>query len=46
MFLDILEWKNAFLRYKNNKFKKVEKLWFFERDSHDQKFAIFPSFRF
>ena len=33
MFLDILQWKNAFLDYKNNKFKKVEKLWFFERDS-------------
>ena len=33
MFLDILEWKNAFLHYKNKEFKKVEKLWFFERDS-------------
>ena len=29
MFLDILEWKNAFLHYK--KLKGVEKLWFFER---------------
>ena len=30
-FYDILERKNAFLGYKNNKFKKVEKLTFFQR---------------
>ena len=28
---DILELKNVFLGYKNNKFKKVEKLTFFQR---------------
>ena len=31
VFYDILETKNAFLGYKNNKFKKVEKLTFFQR---------------
>ena len=30
-FYDILEQKNAFLGYKNKKFKKVEKLTFFQR---------------
>ena len=46
MFLDILEWKNAFLHYKNNKFKKVENCDFSKGivNSFDQKFAIFPSF--
>ena len=31
VFYDILETKNAFPGYKNNKFKKVEKLTFFQR---------------
>ena len=31
VFYDILEAKNAFVGYKNNKFKKVEKLTFFQR---------------
>ena len=31
VFYDILEQKNAFLGYKNNKFKKYEKLTFFQR---------------
>ena len=31
VFYDILERKNAFLGYKNKKFKKVEKLKFFQR---------------
>ena len=30
VFYDILERKNAFQGYKNNKFKKVEKLTFFQ----------------
>ena len=31
VFYDILERENAFLGYKNNKFKKVEKLTFLQR---------------
>ena len=31
VFYDILETKNAFIGYKNNKLKKVEKLTFFQR---------------
>ena len=31
VFYDILETKNAFLGYKKNKFKKVEKLTFFQK---------------
>ena len=31
VFYDILERKNAFLGYKNEKFKKVEKLTFYQR---------------
>ena len=31
VFSDILELKNAFVRYKNKNFQKVEKLTFFQR---------------
>ena len=31
MLQDILEWKRAFLDYKKNKSKEVEKLGFFEK---------------
>ena len=31
VFYDILERKNAFLGYKNEKFKKVEKLTFYQK---------------
>ena len=31
VFYDILKQKKTFLDYKNNKFKKVEKLTFFQR---------------
>ena len=31
VFYDILETKNAFLGYKNNNFKKVEKMTFLQR---------------
>ena len=48
MFLDILQWKNAFLDYKNNKFKKSKNCDFSKGIVHgfDQKFTIFPSFIF
>ena len=44
VFYDILETKNAFLAYKNNKFKKVEKLTFLH--GFGPKMAIFASFFF
>ena len=44
VFYDILETKNAFLGYKNNKFKKVEKLTFLH--GFGPKMAIFASFFF
>ena len=46
VFYDSLEKKNAFLGYKNNKFKKVENLTFFQRGSHGfgRKIAIFQLF--
>ena len=31
VFYDILETKNAFVEYKNNKFEKVEKLTFYQK---------------
>ena len=31
VFYDILKWKNTFLGYKNDKFKKSKKLTFFQR---------------
>ena len=45
VFYDILEWKNAFLDYKNNKFKKW-KNWHFSKGTHGfgPKMAIFPIF--
>ena len=46
VFYDILKRKNAFLGYKNKKFKKLKKLMFFQRVTHGfgQKVAIFPTF--
>ena len=46
VFYDILERKNAFLGYKNNKFKKSKNWDFSKRLAHafDQQLAIFPSF--
>ena len=44
VFYDIGETKNAFLGFKNNKFKKVEKLTFLQRGyGFGQKMAIFAS---
>ena len=45
VFYDSLETKNAFLGYKKNKFKKGEKLTFFQRGSHgfSPKIAIFST---
>ena len=31
VFYDILETRNAFVEYKNNKFEKVEKLTFYQK---------------
>ena len=45
VFYDILERKNAFLSYKNNKFKK-SKNWFFFQRGFGPKMAIFPIFFF
>ena len=45
VFYDILERKNAFLSYKNNKFKK-SKNWFFFQGGFGPKMAIFPIFFF
>ena len=49
VFYDVLEQKNAFLGYKNNKFKK-SKYWEFSKGvvTHGfcPKLAIFPSFFF
>ena len=46
VFYDILERKNAFLDYKNKKFKKSKKLHFFKGDNpwFDPKVTIFPTF--
>ena len=48
VFYDILERKNAFLRYKNNKLKKSKIEIFPKGLTHGlgQKLAIFPSFFF
>ena len=47
VFYDTLERKNAVLSYKNKKFKKVEKLTFFEKKiGIGAKMAIFPTFFF
>ena len=48
VFYDILERKNAFLGYKNNKFKKSKNLDFCKGLTHGfgLKLAIFPSFFF
>ena len=48
VFYDILEQKNAFLRYKNNKLKKSKSEIFPKGLTHGfgQKLAIFPSFFF
>ena len=47
VFYDILERKNAFLGYKNKKFKN-SKNWYFSKgltdDGFGQKMAIFPTF--
>ena len=46
VFYDILERKNAILRYKNKKFKKSTKLTFFLKgltDGFGPKMAIFPT---
>ena len=45
---DILERKNAFLGYKNKKFKKLEKWQFPKGDTHGfgSKIASFPTFFF
>ena len=47
-FYDILERKNAFLGYKNNKFKKSKNLHFSIGVTHGfgPKLAIFPTFFF
>ena len=44
VFYDILETKNAFIGYKNNKLKTVEKLTFFQRGGFGPKLAIFSTF--
>ena len=46
VFYGILERKNAFLGYKNNKVKKSKNWDFSKGKTHgfDQKLAIFPSF--
>ena len=49
VFYDILERNNAFLSYKNQKFKKVEKLAFFRKGlthGFGPKMASFPTFFF
>ena len=51
VFYDILEWKNAFLGYKNKKFKKWKNWhfskganpWFWSKNGHFSKFS-FPFF--
>ena len=47
VFYDILERKNAFVGYKNKKFKKIEKVTFFQKGlthGFGPKMAIFPDF--
>ena len=46
MFYYILERKNAFLGFKNNKFKKSKNWHFSKTLGFGQKVAIFPSFFF
>ena len=49
VFYDILEQKNAFLGYKNSKFKKWKKMAIFAKGlthGFGPKLAIFPSFYF
>ena len=46
VFYDILERKNAFLDYKNKKFKKIEKIDIFPKgltDGFGQKMTTFPT---
>ena len=46
VFYDILERKNAFLRYKNNKFKKSKNWHFSKRHGLGPKMPVFPTFFF
>ena len=49
VFYNILERKNAYLGYKNKKFKKVKKIDIFPKGffhGFDQKMAVFPTFHF
>ena len=49
IFYDILERKNAFLSYKNQKFKKSKKIDIFPKgltNGFGLKMAIFPTFLF
>ena len=39
VFYDILEWENAFLGYKNKKFKK-SKIWHFSKGVKDRKSVV------